>query len=138
MQTSGRTATICICRRQKQKILCRSCGHVFDGRVRKKCILHPNEIHLMDQLCCPLCKTTYLQEIGGFSQPGGDDSDNNNNVTVGVPSDVNNNNSIINPASLERQTSSDRILLQQLSKKVNTSSIENWDDDLLNSGGNRR
>ena len=92
----------------------------------------------MDQLCCPLCKTTYLQEIGGFSQPGGEDSDNNNNATVGTPSDVNNNNSISNPASLGRQTSSESILLQQLSKKVNMSSTESWDDDLLNSGGNRR
>ncbi|KAK3611088.1 hypothetical protein CHS0354_000093 [Potamilus streckersoni] len=54
----------CICNRRIQNILCRSCGSVFSGRVRKMCPIHPNEIHLMDFVCCPNCKVESLQEIG--------------------------------------------------------------------------
>ncbi|KAL3879265.1 hypothetical protein ACJMK2_031567 [Sinanodonta woodiana] len=58
------TPSECICNRKLQNILCRSCGNVFSGRVRKLCLNHPNEIHLMDFFCCPVCKTESLQEFG--------------------------------------------------------------------------
>ena len=119
-------ASLCICRRQRQKILCRSCGHVFDGRVRKKCFLHPNEIHLMDQPCCPLCKTTYLQEIGGLTPSAdGEANDTNNNASVTPIGDIDNNN-----IPEETSRNADHILLQQLSKKIKVSSSENWEEDL--------
>lgn len=59
---------VCICNRPLQDILCRSCGHIFVGRVRKKCRYHPSEIHLMDMTCCPKCKTTSLLEIQGTAK----------------------------------------------------------------------
>lgn len=54
---------LCICNRQLQDILCRSCGYIFVGRQRKRCPFHPNEILLMDSAVCPKCRTNSLMEI---------------------------------------------------------------------------
>ncbi|KAL5011530.1 hypothetical protein ScPMuIL_010081 [Solemya velum] len=60
----------CICDRTRQKILCRSCGQTFTGRVRRRCSSHPNEIHLMDFEMCPYCKApcTQLKEFGDLKK----------------------------------------------------------------------
>jgi len=55
----------CLCNRPLQDILCRFCGYIFVGRMRKRCRYHPTEIHLMDITCCPKCKSAYLLEIQG-------------------------------------------------------------------------
>ena len=120
--------TLCICDREKQKILCRSCGAVFDGRIRKKCVIHPNEIHLMDILCCPNCKTNYLQEIGGTpAAPPSSNNEVNNNVPATVKK-------ISSPVPM--QVGSDRMLLKQITRNMNRQS-ENWEDDLNLVNNNR-
>ncbi|XP_045204040.2 uncharacterized protein LOC123556972 isoform X2 [Mercenaria mercenaria] len=60
---------LCICNRQLQDILCRSCGYIFVGRQRRQCTLHPNEIHLMDASVCPKCRTNSLIEIKTSGTP---------------------------------------------------------------------
>ncbi|KAL4223273.1 hypothetical protein ACF0H5_016745 [Mactra antiquata] len=54
---------MCICDRKVQDILCKSCGYIFVGRVRKPCMEHPNQILLMDSERCPKCTTDSLMEI---------------------------------------------------------------------------
>ncbi|OWF54328.1 uncharacterized protein CG13380-like [Mizuhopecten yessoensis] len=53
----------CICNREMKTVLCRSCGMTFKGRVRRTCLLHPNNIHLMDLDCCPNCKASHIKEF---------------------------------------------------------------------------
>ncbi|XP_060062611.1 uncharacterized protein LOC132543158 [Ylistrum balloti] len=53
----------CICNRDIKTILCRSCGMTFKGRVRRTCLMHPNNIHLMDLECCPNCKASHIKEF---------------------------------------------------------------------------
>ncbi|XP_013382250.1 uncharacterized protein LOC106153030 [Lingula anatina] len=55
----------CCCNRSVKNIVCRACGHIFQGRVRRQCHLHPKTIHLMDMDCCPNCKATHLKEFRG-------------------------------------------------------------------------
>ena len=126
LEKQQQPVTLCICSREKQRILCRSCGAVFDGRIRKQCVIHPNEIHLMDILCCPNCKTNYLQEIGSTSS-----SLNMLNV--------NNNEPATPPKTLSpepMQVGSDHLLLKQISKNMNVQS-ENWEEDLILVNNNR-
>ncbi|XP_060592229.1 uncharacterized protein LOC132746955 [Ruditapes philippinarum] len=66
---------LCICNRQLQDILCRSCGYIFVGRQRRQCSMHPNEIHLMDSVVCPKCRTDSLLEIKTSKTPVKHDSD---------------------------------------------------------------
>ena len=51
------------CSRGMQKILCRSCGHTFEGRVRGHCMDHPGMIYLMDSETCPKCTSTSMMEF---------------------------------------------------------------------------
>uniref|UniRef100_A0A8W8KPX4 Uncharacterized protein n=1 Tax=Magallana gigas TaxID=29159 RepID=A0A8W8KPX4_MAGGI len=53
----------CICDRKVMTVLCRSCGMTFQGRVRQRCLFHPNSIHLMDLECCPNCRATQIKEF---------------------------------------------------------------------------
>ncbi|XP_033744031.1 uncharacterized protein LOC117329911 [Pecten maximus] len=53
----------CICNREMKTVLCRSCGMTFKGRVRRICLIHPNNIHLMDLECCPNCKASHIKEF---------------------------------------------------------------------------
>ena len=46
----------CICNRDKQVVLCQSCGSYFEGRVKKECAQHPKAIFLLDVSCCPKCR----------------------------------------------------------------------------------
>ena len=53
------------CNRPAQKVICRSCGHLFQGRVRGQCELHPEVIHLMDYTMCPQedCRSFMVTEV---------------------------------------------------------------------------
>ena len=53
----------CVCNRTPRNIVCRACGHAFQGRVRSACPKHPNIIHLMDTECCPNCWAAQLKEF---------------------------------------------------------------------------
>lgn len=58
----------CICNRSVKTVLCRSCGQMFGGRVRRICLFHPNSIHLMDMVCCPNCKASQIKEFADFDK----------------------------------------------------------------------
>ena len=72
----------------------------------------------MDILCCPNCKTNYLQEIGGTPATSAREENNNEPATVKKT-----------PTPERVQTGSDHMLLKQITKNMNRSS-ENWEDDL--------
>merc|ERR1711884_544365 len=43
----------CICLRPLKMVLCRICGHNFEGRVQKTCSEHPMDTYLLDVPRCP-------------------------------------------------------------------------------------
>ncbi|ESO06943.1 hypothetical protein HELRODRAFT_170979 [Helobdella robusta] len=45
----------CICDRPEQIVLCKLCSYELKGRVRKRCIVHPTTVYVMDISCCPQC-----------------------------------------------------------------------------------
>lgn len=61
------------CNRPSQYIICRACGHTFQGRTRLRCHTHPGIIHLMDFQCCPKCMATQLKECGVAAVIGSSD-----------------------------------------------------------------
>ncbi|KAK3099524.1 hypothetical protein FSP39_005716, partial [Pinctada imbricata] len=68
---------VCICDRHVKMVLCRSCGMTLKGRVRQRCKLHPNNIHLMDLDVCPNCKASHLMEFAETATAA--DSEDRNN-----------------------------------------------------------
>merc|ERR1712037_434742 len=54
----------CHCYRPVKKIVCRICGKLVIGRVRRLCPIHPNHIWLLDVSACPKCAVNpmYLLE----------------------------------------------------------------------------
>ncbi|XP_059092558.1 uncharacterized protein LOC131887855 [Tigriopus californicus] len=44
----------CLCHRPPTVIMCRMCGHMLVGRVRKRCLAHPRHIYLYDLNRCPI------------------------------------------------------------------------------------
>ena len=60
----------CPCIRDKQTVLCQSCGHYFQGRVKAVCALHPRAIFLLDVSSCPQCRAGVesLKEFPNIAQ----------------------------------------------------------------------
>merc|ERR1712117_979107 len=54
----------CVCFRPLKKIVCRICGKMIIGRVRRLCAAHPKHIWLLDVSACPRCQVNpmWLQE----------------------------------------------------------------------------
>merc|ERR1719219_3287082 len=64
MFKGGAEGQVCHCFRPIKKIVCRICGKMTIGRVRRLCQVHPNHIWLLDVSACPRCEVNpmYLLE----------------------------------------------------------------------------
>jgi len=52
----------CVCNRDKKMVICRMCGHTYNGRVRRRCTVHFNVRMLMDNDLCKPCGIPCLFE----------------------------------------------------------------------------
>ncbi|PNF41466.1 hypothetical protein B7P43_G13304 [Cryptotermes secundus] len=48
---------MCLCTRPSTNVLCRVCGYITVGRIRRSCPQHSTTLYLMDLEQCPRCRT---------------------------------------------------------------------------------